>query len=122
MCPVVGPELVQDILHAALDRFFRNRELRGDLDNIVLKAMRKEPERRYQSAAQFSEDIRRYSEGLPIIARNDCVGAIGVSGVQSSQDEQIAQAVEDNARIRTTDDFREGVTSFLEKRKPKWSG
>jgi glc operon protein GlcG len=30
--------------------------------------------------------------GLPIIARNDCVGAIGVSGVQSSQDEQIAQA------------------------------
>jgi methylglutaconyl-CoA hydratase len=37
-----------------------------------------------------------------------------------SLDEQIAQAVEDNARIRTTDDFREGVTSFLEKRKPKW--
>jgi methylglutaconyl-CoA hydratase len=37
-------------------------------------------------------------------------------------DEQIAAAVEDNARIRTTADFREGVTSFLEKRKPRWSG
>ena len=30
--------------------------------------------------------------GLPILARNECVGAIGVSGVQSHQDEQIAQA------------------------------
>jgi len=37
-------------------------------------------------------------------------------------DEQIAAAIEDNARIRTTADFREGITSFLEKRKPQWSG
>jgi methylglutaconyl-CoA hydratase len=37
-------------------------------------------------------------------------------------DSQIAQAVEDNARIRTTADFREGITSFLEKRKPVWTG
>ena len=40
-----------------------------DLDNIVLKALRREPERRYQSVEQLAEDLRRYEEGLPIMAR-----------------------------------------------------
>jgi methylglutaconyl-CoA hydratase len=45
-----------------------------------------------------------------------------INGFISEQlDQQIAEAVENNARIRTTADFREGVTSFLEKRKPRWS-
>jgi serine/threonine protein kinase len=47
------------------------RRLRGDLDNIVLKALRKEPERRYASVEQFSEDIRRHLDGLPVSARPD---------------------------------------------------
>ena len=47
------------------------RQLSGDLDNIILMALRKEPERRYQSVEQFSEDIRRHLEGLPVIARSD---------------------------------------------------
>ena len=47
--------------------------LRGDLDNIVLMAMRKEPARRYSSVGQFSEDIRRHLTGLPVIARKDTV-------------------------------------------------
>ena len=46
-------------------------KLRGDLDNIVLMALRKEPERRYQSVEQFSEDIRRHLESLPVLARRD---------------------------------------------------
>jgi methylglutaconyl-CoA hydratase len=46
-----------------------------------------------------------------------------INGFIANQlEEQIAAAIEGNARIRTTADFREGVTSFLEKRKPVWSG
>jgi serine/threonine protein kinase/tetratricopeptide (TPR) repeat protein len=47
------------------------RYLADDLDNIVLKALRKEPTRRYQSVEQFSEDIARHLEGLPVRARGD---------------------------------------------------
>ena len=47
------------------------RQLSGDLDNIVLTAMRKEPQRRYVSAAELSEDIRRHMETLPIVAQGD---------------------------------------------------
>lgn len=42
--------------------------------------------------------------------------------IRESLDRQTEQAVEENAAIRQTADFREGVTSFLEKRKPQWSG
>jgi eukaryotic-like serine/threonine-protein kinase len=44
------------------------RALKGDLDHIVLKALRKEPERRYSSVEQFAEDIRRHLKGLPVMA------------------------------------------------------
>jgi serine/threonine protein kinase len=47
------------------------RPLDADLDNIALKALRKEPAHRYASAEQFSEDIRRYLARLPVIARPD---------------------------------------------------
>lgn len=50
------------------------RLLAGDLDNIVLKALRKEPDRRYVSVEQFSEDIRRYLAGLPVTARKETFG------------------------------------------------
>lgn len=50
------------------------RKLSGDLDVILLKALRKEPERRYVSAEQFAEDIRRYLEGKPVKARGDTLG------------------------------------------------
>ena len=50
------------------------RQLAGDLDNIILKALSKEPRRRYASVDQFSEDVRRHLAGLPVIARKDTWG------------------------------------------------
>jgi non-specific serine/threonine protein kinase/serine/threonine-protein kinase len=50
------------------------RELRGDLDAILLRALRKEPARRYASVEQFSEDLRRHLEDLPVLARNGTLG------------------------------------------------
>ncbi len=42
------------------------RDLTGDLDTIVLRALRKEPEWRYQTAEQLRDDIKRYLDGLPV--------------------------------------------------------
>jgi serine/threonine-protein kinase len=46
-------------------------KLAGDLDNIALKALSKEPERRYASVAELAEDISRYLAGLPVSASRD---------------------------------------------------
>jgi len=48
-----------------------SKSLKGDLDNIILKALKKEPMRRYASVEQFAGDIKRHLEGLPVIARAD---------------------------------------------------
>ena len=47
---------------------------RGDLDTIVLTAVRKEPERRYESVAALSDDLGRYLDGHPIVARPNTLG------------------------------------------------
>jgi len=47
------------------------RQLAGDLDNICLTALRKEPARRYQTAGQLAEDIENYLAGRPVRARKD---------------------------------------------------
>lgn len=47
------------------------KQLRGDLDLIVLKALKREPERRYASALALAEDLRRFREGRAIAARPD---------------------------------------------------
>ena len=47
------------------------RRLRGDLDRIVLMALRREPERRYGSAGQLAEDLERHLAGMPVRAQPD---------------------------------------------------
>ena len=52
----------------------RAAHLRGDLDTIVLKALEKEPARRYASAEALAADIERHLDGLPVSARRATVG------------------------------------------------
>jgi serine/threonine-protein kinase len=61
------------ILGARSERHLRSR-LEGDLDAIVLMALRKEPARRYGSADQLARDVRAHLDGIPVIARPDGIG------------------------------------------------
>jgi non-specific serine/threonine protein kinase/serine/threonine-protein kinase len=63
----LAPEVVSGLRGDSPEKL--KRRLAGDLDNIVLKALRKEPAARYDSAEQLSEDLRRHLEGLPVVAR-----------------------------------------------------
>ncbi len=68
----ITPEMVSRTREGQPDKL--RKRLSGDLDNIVLMALRKEPQRRYTSVSQFAEDLRRHLTGLPVIAREDTVG------------------------------------------------
>jgi serine/threonine protein kinase len=65
-----SPGRPEDVQQDAANR----RRLRGDLDAIVLKAMAKEPEQRYGSAGELSDDIDRFLQGQPVVAREPSVG------------------------------------------------
>ncbi len=49
------------------------KRLSGDLDNILLMALKKDPARRYRSVEQFQEDLRRHLDNIPVLAHNDTV-------------------------------------------------
>ncbi len=68
----ITPRMVGASRNTTTDRL--RRRLVGDLDTIVMKALRPEAERRYASAAAFLEDIQRHLAGLPVKARPDTLG------------------------------------------------
>ena len=70
----------------------RNR-LEGDLDNIIMMAMRNEPERRYANAGEFAADIDHHLNGRPVVARRDSVPYVAAKFVQRNRWRIVTAAV-----------------------------
>jgi len=107
----VGHKVARDLLLTG--RLFDAAEARryGLVNEVV------EPERLMTRARQLASQLLENSPSSMQATKRLINGFIA-----GQLDQQIGRAVQDNARIRTTADFREGITSFLEKRKPRWSG
>src|SRR2546423_13114886 len=107
----VGHKIARDLLLTG--RLFDAAEAhRSGLVNEIIS-----PEKLMQRARELAAQLMENSPSSVRLTKKL------INGFISTQlDQQIAQAVEDNARIRTTADFKEGISSFLEKRKPKWTG
>jgi len=107
----VGHKIARDLLLTG--RLFDAAEAhRYGLVNEIVP-----PEKLLDRAREFAGQI---NENSPSSVR--ATKKLINSFIATQLDEQIAAAIEDNARIRTTSDFREGISSFLEKRKPVWTG
>ena len=107
----VGHKIARDLLMTG--RLFDAAEAyRYGLVNEIV-----EPERLMPRALELARQLMENSPSSVRLTKKLINGFLA-----KVLDEQMAQAVEDNARIRTTADFREGISAFLEKRKPNWSG
>jgi methylglutaconyl-CoA hydratase len=107
----VGHKIARDLLLTG--RLFAAAEAHslGLVNEVVA------PERLLDRARELAEQL---TDNSPTSLR--LTKKLINSFISAELDEQIDRAVHENAAIRQTADFREGVTSFLEKRKPQWSG
>ncbi len=69
--PLAGADLIRVVCEQVPDPPSAHAPVPPDVDMIVMKALRKEPERRYASVAQLSEDVRRFLDGRPVLASPD---------------------------------------------------
>ena len=107
----VGHKVARDLLLTG--RLFDAAEAhRSGLVNEVVA-----PERLMVRARELAAELMENSPSSVRATKRLINGFIG-----EQLDRQISAAVQDNARIRTTADFREGISAFLEKRRPRWSG
>jgi methylglutaconyl-CoA hydratase len=107
----VGHKVARDLLLSGRT-FDADDAYRFGLVNEVV-----DPERLMQRAKELASELVQNSPSSMRATKKLINGFIA-----KQLDLQIATAIDDNARIRSTEDFREGITSFLEKRKPRWSG
>ncbi len=106
----VGHKIARDLLMTG--RLFDAAEAhRYGLVNEVV-----EPERLLARARELAAQLMELSPES-VRATKKLINSF----ISGALDQQIASAIEENARMRTTDDFREGITAFLEKRKPRWT-
>ncbi len=118
---------------AGLDASRLRHLLTGDLDTIVLTALKKEPGRRYPSASALAADIQRHLDGLPVTARPDTfgyragkflrrhtaavavtlVGVVGLAGVTAVTLVQSARVRLESARVLRERDKALEVRDFL---------
>src|SRR6266536_150498 len=107
----VGHKIARDLLLSGRT-FDADDAHRFGLVNEVI-----DPERLMFRATELATELMQNSPSSMRLTKKLINGFI-----MTTLDQQIADAIHDNAGIRTTEDFREGISSFLEKRKPKWSG
>jgi len=107
----VGHKIARDLLLSGRT-FDADDAYRFGLVNEVI-----DPDRLMFRATELATELMQNSPSSMRVTKKLINGFIG-----KTLDQQIGDAIQDNAGIRTTEDFREGITSFLEKRKPKWSG
>jgi len=104
--------------------------LQGDLDNIVLMALRKEPERRYDSVTALANDVRNHLQKLPVAARTPSLGyragrfvarnrsavvasAVAIAALVASSSYYTLRLAEERDRARLEADRAEEVAGFL---------
>lgn len=107
----VGHKIARDLLLSGRT-FDADDAYRFGLVNEVI-----DPDRLMFRATELATELMQNSPSSMRVTKKLINGFIS-----KTLDQQIGDAIQDNAGIRTTDDFREGISSFLEKRKPKWSG